>query len=643
MRFKQYILLIISLLLIVACSTEDLSLAERLQQGPVKVGFWVGDSHDITRTQINDDGQYVSWSRQDSIALWAKNATGSFVLENQIFNQWFISADNSKAYFISDLGSPMTSGTYTYYACYPTPQSVSGTTATFSIPATQDGKISSGADIMVATPSQGDALKLQITPKDPNDEQSTGDYLVKDGLNLSMHHLGHALRFYIPQAHWGFGDEIVERIVFTMPADVAGTVTADVASPESGLTMTENRSNTISLNLVDPIGKSSADVSTGVVDYDFACATIMPGTYGGKLTAKVYSKTKAAQVEVPFNNRQMVAGHITPVGLNCSEVKDQYVLRFLWGGNNLGEDINAIYFYDGESHIYTIDDAALFKRLGYHDIDFSFEEDQSAFKALAGKTITVKYDSEHALVSNTFVMPAVNHPGLNEVTLTVPYLFFEDFSKIGDFTDDHDDAPISLNLDDITNLGDTYNNAKLLDDEDSHLVGWSGGHVGGSAGKAVRIMCRYQAGMTANAYYKGRIDTPAIGGLKKETKIRISFDYTSAYKYAFVDDGSLNTPIKMYMGYTTATGAIKPDTRGTNTSQTAPTNLSNKVIDGENLTLSSGSYDSGFQAHSPVIINSATAETRLSWIVSSDIKANFWGGNGNFWLYIDNIKVQIVP
>ena len=43
------------------------------------------------------------------------------------------------------------------------------------------------------------------------------------------------------------------------------------------------------------------------------------------------------------------------------------------------------------------------------------------------------------------------------------------------------------------------------------------------------------------------------------------------------------------------------------------------------------------------VIPSATPATRASWSVSSTMSdAPFVGANGNFWLYLDNIRVSIV-
>ncbi len=617
MRFKIYISILFVLSLL-AC-TKDVDTIPAAD-APVTVGFWVGDPQ--TRTSINSDGITTSWSKDDRVALWADLKIGeSFyhrLYNKMVFNLYY--RDRSTAMFTTEMDEVMPGDEttrYRYYATYPVPKSVNGNLATFSLPAQQDGKISNGAAIMVAYPYDAQPLKAL-----------TGTYtsnpINEDHLRLKMQHMMHALKFYVPSNKWAFDEgEKIDRIVFTMPHSIAGDVTLDYTNPDFAVTTT-NGINEITLNLTEPIGPSES-----AAYLDFAAASIIPSernfTDGDQIVVKMYSKNQAAINYISLAGRsQMRAGHITPIGLDCSDARYQYVLRFVWGGNNLGEDVNIIRFYNSKGEqINEITDVASFANKGYHDIDFSFlpEDILHIFTDLAGKPITVEYESEHAIVTDSFIMPEVTGSGYNEVKLTVPYLFFEDFSSIGNFTDNHDDA----------NFSSTYNNAQMLDGLEPLLAGWSGGRVGGSAGKSIRIMCRYESGMTATGLYKGRVDTPALKGIKSTAKIRIWFDYNSAYTYFFTTGGSLNTPIKFHMGYTTSTGAIKPGD-----------GLSNTLINGEGLTKSDGNYDYGFVSHAPLTIDSATEATRISWMVDTDIKANFWGGNGNFWVYLDNIKVQIV-
>ena len=223
MHIKQYILVITSLLFF-ACQKDVFTLNDESKDNtPYAIGFWVGGGvSGDTRTAINEDGQSISWEQGDKVALWALQGS-SYTFQNQPFGLWFRTTDNSQAFFASTHVSSMPEGEYTYYACYPTPVSNNGTTATFTIPSIQDGKMSGGADIMVAQ-GDGPALEKLYNPE-------AGDYLIDDGLSLNMRHLIHALRFYVPQAQWGFPEnETVERIIFTMPSSaVAATGTKELS------------------------------------------------------------------------------------------------------------------------------------------------------------------------------------------------------------------------------------------------------------------------------------------------------------------------------------------------------------------------------------------------------------------------------
>lgn len=604
MHIKRYILLVITLLVAAACSTEDLSLAERPHEGPVKVGFWVSDSQSETRTQINNDGHSVSWSPQDKVALWAKDANGAYIFQYQKFNLWFRAANSSKAYFATDLASPMTEGQYTYYACYPYPQSVNGTVATFSIPSTQDGKAAGGADIMVAQGS-GEELKMLITPKDPADEESKGDYLVKDGVNLNMRHLVHALRFYVPQAHWGFGDEQIERIVFTMPSNneggtISGTVTADVSSGDSGLIMTANGSSTISLNLAQTIGKSMADTSTGEVAYDYAFATIMPGTYQGTLNAKVYSQTKASSVAVSFNGREMKAGHITPVGLNCSTVKARPKIEFRINSNNLGEDPYKItltsedtstQWRDGDDHIYEYNTGSETSTIAVGG-GFTLYSDDEVLSTISGKRVTVKYETKSAIVSQTIKMPTLSVGGSSSINLDVPWLMYQDFSALQKYTDE------------------ATTGAKTLDSVG--LPGWTASRSNGSAGSHIRLR-PFWVWVLTHLRYQGRLDSEFFGErLKPGANVNIVVTFNAGAE-------KIATPLQV--GKTTTAGAIEAGTELESISAT--------------VNLAKGS-NSSMPEHS-CTVKGVTKDHRLSW--RTNITSGSWGEYTD--TPIDNIRVKI--
>jgi hypothetical protein len=632
MQKYKYITLLFVVLFLVGCAKDDFITIGDSRGEKAVYGFGVGGG--TTRTFINDDGVTISWDKDDKVVLWAKaKGSDSYTLSNKTFDTWFVSADNSQAYFTAKLDSQMPDSgdenkndDYTYYVCYPLPQSVSGTTATFNLPSTQDGKMGGGADIMVAQ-GTGPALAKLYTPANPNDSNVVPDYVIKEGVKLQMKHLIHALRFYVPQGKWGFPQgETVERIVFTMPANVAGTVTADVAAESPALSSPTNATNTISLNLKEPIGPSAAD-GNGIVNYDYACASIIPNTYSGDMTVKVYSQTKASQVTIPIDNRKMAAGHITPVGLNSSKTVNQYVLRIKWGGNNLGENVNKITFHNengNEVSALTITDITnKFKKVGdYYDIDLSFgnQSDIDAVKALAGKNITVKYDSDHAIVSTNFIFPSgIENGFFHEETLTVPYLFFEDFSTVS-----------SISSNDEYESGFNSGSKSAV----SFLSGWTGARIGAQAGTSIRIASRRET----SADYPARVDSAPLSGIKdgKTVNIKVTYDYGVNY------EGTHTGGQTILQGYVISNEAyssgesIYSIRNGQQFSKISGTFAEGDrfVIDGTD-----GSYTNIPETGSFTLYGRNNA-TRLTWAAVTKHKVG--ANNTTSWFYLDNIKVQIV-
>lgn len=581
-------------LLLVSCDQIE---SPAIPEGKVRVTL--KSNPELSRTSVASNGLSTLWTAEDLIAVWASNGS-AHVLNAQPFRVFY--SIGSYAEFTTDI-TPMGDGLFTYYSTHPVPASVSGTTATFPLERVQQGSFDGTNDIMVAHPSTG----LALENKDAE-------------VNLIYKHKMHTLRMFVPDDVEGMGEPI-RRIDITFPTPVVGDVHVDYTSATAPATLT-NGSEKVTIEIPEGLSPSSES------DRSYAYAIVFPATMREEDQITFAVQTDNFHATQTFSARTLSEGGSTPVRLTCTPDL-RTLLRFSIQENFLGEDPIKITIKTAEAE-YTVDPATTFYQEGHYDLDVTEKP------SLAGQPITVTYESEHAIVSQSLTVPSYNTGKIVDIALTVPYLFFEDFSQIGSFTDDHDDAPTGFDFD-----GDTYNNAKTLDNEDSHLTGWSGSHIGGMAGKSIRIMCRYEGGLSAVAYYKGRVDTRPIGGLKSSANLRITFDYASAYVHYFTSGGSVNTPIKMYMGYTTTTGAVKSDSGSTDTAKTNPTNLPNRLINGESLSENSGSWDSGFYTHSSVVLNSATADTRLSWIVSSDIKANWLGGNGNFWIYLDNIKVSI--
>lgn len=635
MRLRIYIILFVLSLL--AC-TKDVETATTTNT-PVTVGFWVGDPQ--TRTSINSDGITTSWDKNDRVALWADLKIGSNFF-HRMYNKLEFDLyyrDRSSAMFTTTMAEIMPGDettTYKYYATYPVPKSVTENLATFSLPTQQDGKIGNGAAIMVAEPDEAIPLRALTgaigTP--------TSSLINENHLRLKMKHMMHALKFYVPSNKWAFDEgEKIERIVFTMPQSIAGDVTLDYTNPDFAVNTT-NGVNEITLNLAEPIGPSES-----AAKLDFAAASIIPSGHsfldGDQIVVKMYTKNQAAINYISLAGRkQMRAGHITPIGLDCSDARYQYVLRFLWGGNNLGEDVNYIRFYNSSgSQIYEIPNVTTFVNQGYHDIDFSFlpEDELHVFTDLAGDPITVEYESKHAIVTDSFTMPAVNGSGSNEVTLTVPYLFFEDFSGIATFDNDCDvgTGTSSSSAGNKDGVAFTWLNGASN--------GWKGSRAGGSEKHAVRMSCRFEGGgagyATKYEKYPGRIDSRPITGLKSNAKLKISFDYIGGQDSWMKDankekGGTYGNPVLAY-GYNTA-GSV--DFKGDDAIAT--------VLKSGIQAESNGLWNSKYNTETAYIENCPN-NTCLSWQVtvnrigSETSWTGIFGANGNHYIYLDNIKVQI--
>ena len=149
---------------------------------------------------------------------------------------------------------------------------------------------------------------------------------------------------------------------------------------------------------------------------------------------------------------------------------------------------------DGKNLTVSAADGATIKTGEYFDIYFDSFDDTSIalYKALSGD-FTVEYESEHAWqLTQRF---ALNTQESNTTTayLTVPYLFYEDFSSVESFSSN--DAYKTSNA----GSKDAY----------SFLSGWTGGRIGAEAGQSVRIACRRET----SADYPARIDSAPITAL----------------------------------------------------------------------------------------------------------------------------------
>lgn len=578
-------------LILSACGAEDFQVPHT---GTHEVGFYAGGSTQ-TRTEMLPNGLSAVWSAGDELAVWARNSAGDFALSNQIFKTYGL--DDRRGFFTSELDSAMPEGDYTYYCTYPVPTYVNGTTATFNLPAVQDGKVTGGADIMIATPVQYGAL----TPvPDPEDHS---------GMSMQMNRMMHQFRFWVPMDDTWLGGEKIEKIEINFPKAVVGTVNMDITDLSVPSTLS-NPGNSVTLKLSDPIAVTDQD------QYDYACMAINPTSFaaGETMSLRAYTASRILFFDpVDLQARTFEAGHSTPVKLKITDAIEYGRVFFTVSANNLGENANSItltapagcVWGNTGSNVYTY-------RPGYEiSAGERFEimfEDIDAFRNLSKKSITVTFDTEHVNTSQTIIMPDMSSGSIAEISASMPYLLYEDFSSVGTFSSN-----------------DAYSSSFVTGSKGAHsfLNGWTGGRIGAEAGKCIRIACRRET----SARYPARVDSAPIIELKKTADIVVTFDYGMNNQYSGGLISNADVGQTFYVGYVQSDTAFKSgDDDGT---FDAGTYMHDKT----------GSYDSTPYNDSFRLTNVPTGMVRISW--RTVIENNAGLTNTTCWLYIDNVKVQI--
>lgn len=558
------------------------------------VGFCTGEAS--TRTMMNPDGLTASWEKGDRIAVWAKNSAGEYTLNNTLFSVY--GADGARAFFTATIDASMPEDRYTYCAVYPAPESVSGTKATFTIPSVQDGRVGGGADIMIATP-------VLHGPLDEVKELS--DYTK---LGMSMEHILHQFRLYLPENCGLEAGERIEKIVLDFPKPIVGKITADFSDPYAAPELSDGGSS-ITLKLSESLEVSSTEKR------NYAMASILPISFDASdsFNIKVYSTTKiGTSGPINLGGRTFAAGHSTPVRILLSDVRDYARVRFTVSGNNLGENANAVRLTAPEGCVWG-DGSTVYEYRPGHEITTgeSFEivfEDTDAYKAFSDKDITVTFDTEHVDATQTVRMPSLTSSSIAEISAVIPYLLYEDFSGVESF-----------------NSGDNYatSNAGSKSPK-SFLNGWTGGRVGAEAGMCIRIACRRET----SKGYDARVDSAPIISLKKSTDIKVSYDYGVNNKYggiAIITDGNVGQNV--YIGYVT-------DTKGYSSGDDSGTFESDNTFYAKEYT---GSYTSTPNSDTRIIHSAPTGVLRITWRSAAEYQAGTT--NTTCWLYIDNVKVQI--
>lgn len=582
--------------------------------GKVKVGIFAGGTR--TRTAMLPDGLSAEWVAGDRIAVWALNSSGAYALSQQVFQTYGI--DYSRGFFTSTLDAAMADDTYTYYCTYPVPTSVSGTTATFSLPAVQDGKAGGGADIMVAMPVQHGAL---TTIPDPEDHS---------GMSMQMNRKMHQFRFWFPQEYDTTGEELLE-ITLTTPQNIAGNVSTSITDPSASPTLSDGV-NSIFLDLAEPVASSAS-----IDDAEFACVSVFPydGTYTDSdyMNLIVYSQKYKYTVDpISLSGRTFAAGHSTPVRVIPTAAEEYYRLTLKIGDNYIGEHLtNVSVLLDGTNVFYGFDATGEPYSNYTNSVEAYGTDGKAAYdniiSSVQAGTATYIYETQNTLVTRPITTDMMTYDG-NRIVVDlgdVPYLLDEDFSE----------ALASAHDDDYSSTSDTNLGGYLLDDVMTD-TGWNASRYCIVEGEYIRINCRYEAAVISYARYCGRLDTPSLKYLKSgvSVNVKIEYDYVFQVPAGYNMTDAANEVSLYYLGTHTSseTSALK-GVKG------------NSVDDSASNMSSFGPYKAGSLGnmdHQAVDFSSVGSTTRFVFFVTTNqTQINFLGNNSNYYLYLDNIKVYI--
>lgn len=596
--------------LLAACSKAPEEATDPAAQ-TIEVAIGSGPRLDITtqsatRTTLDEEGTQVKWQTGDQLALWAVNSASQRVIEAAAFRLYHYNASYNSASFRGSIPA-LDEDTYSYYAVSPVPAATDGLQASYDIPAVQDGTFHGEWDVMVAKPVTGEALR-EHDRKDANGISDNSDIV-----NLQFVHKIHVLKITLPKNDLG---EPITEIELTFPMAVTGRLTVDASNPEADATL-NGGSKTLTLRFAEP--KDAGDVVYAMI----APVTLDEGQQISILAIGESSESESRTFAPASADRTFAAGHTTPINYNVPGLGRMFTrLNFRLdeaGANTLGEEIDIFTVTAPEGWVFEDGTRSrTFDVTGTGDYLIRFREYPNPTAETSGFQVT--FDSEHALLTETFTLPAVTPEKLNlAAAFRVPYLFEEDFSGVYGYSD-HDNAGHGWTSDTTTDA---------IDLGSQNLAGWSGARTGAQANTSIRVCCRAQSVFGGSTLYRyhGRLDSAPLANLKAgtTTNVRVTFNYGGGRS-----GNSKFSPLAA-CGYTTTQGVI-------NSQQDRDQNW---YISGAQVIPDLGVNDSftSLPYTMEYTISSCSNQHRLSWEVNSTGEASTT--NANLWLYLDNIRVSI--
>ena len=629
-KFFQYIILCaVTLCSLISCETDDTlfpepSVAPQLSavEGEVRIVLADGATRaafeGMTRAMVAADGN-LTWQTGDKFTLIAKNSAGADAFEPCAFSYWISATAGSRSFFRGVPNQRMADGSYTYYAVYPHTTPVEGTTATFSLPAQQDGKYGK-TDFMVARATGG---ALQVC----DDNRDTAEPL--NELGIAFKHQLHAMRFEIPRT--GVLSSGVRRVHILFSEAVVGDIKVNM---ESSAVEYVNTSNKITVDF-----GAGSELQAGET---FWVMTLPQAAFSRAVDIRFEDSqgnfTTRQLITLP-SSQQYTAGRLTPIKMN---VPTQYVgytyLDATTVDTQLGEPVTHLhldlpvgyYFPDysqkhiaaenGEIHTFTL----------FNDIiDNTFRN----------SNITLTYESEHALIPTTTSFGDGLKVGQRNqyYGLITPWLFHEDFTN-------------------VTSNSDEYGKTDGAMMDKGGLVGWSGSRWKTDKGNGILNLSCYvgtTAGNTDIQY--GRADTPPLTNIKpgKQPKIKVVYDLGLEENVSVTAEGTWLEVVwwriqaQLYYG-TTEYDSSNPITTGGSVAiggslgkgQGKPQNELGVINTGVTLMDKDDGYVANQMNKNISFTTSATSTTRITWF-EDYYKTSGEPAAITLDLYLDNVRISI--
>lgn len=634
MQISKFIYLLLSICLVIACDKGEQSVSIIDGDSPVEVVISTAEptSESATRTQLLDSGE-VRWSAGDIIRVWAK-ATNSndYALAGQDFKFAGYNATYNSADFKTTLfANQMPDGNYKYGAVYPNPKSQNGVRVTYSLPSVQYGTYDPKLDVMTA---QADGRALHTADATPD----VIEWNEMPQPKLSFSHMFHLIRIRVPESKNLLGDPI-KQLDIIFPYPVVGDVEFDATypnNPASQKTYT-NTSNKITVILPD----NELLDANGRYVWLHIFPPLSAMTQHDELRIRALSKSGviSQEIKTSLNGKTFLGGHITPIALTIPQSDENAYKEITFScpdnssyPNFLGENATTMYVREwpatlmpikSQSATISSSGSGVFKVKFYYLNNENYQFNTTS----NGAQMTVAFDSANASVNhNNFTTTLPDFVSDTPAYYALPYLFFEDFvntTKSFEYKSVH------------TGSDATEASSKMLNEEDSYLVGWSGGRVGLAAGKSLRIYSRAETGMGFINRNTGRVDSKKMSRLNDNSTVvsTVVFDYSGG-AYSGVNS-DLGNPLITF-GYTNISGSEETEIKVTD-------KISNIIIDSKSIENDyigkNAIYDVKHTFEYCKIANCSN-KTRLSWSLSNSHPRQF-GGNGSYWFYIDNIKVSI--